>query len=318
MGKTSKSNLVLAVLIVLLTTVGLFQIWRQSEQNRQLREALVAQQILSEGRIDQYDDLAEAFPPALKSGPTPHNKRFSWPAGQKVAVTLTYDDGYVTHFKEVAVLLARHDLKATFYPVGRRSVIEHPKQWTRVYQLGHELGNHSLFHPCQRPWVNPAYHLVNYNQSRWYDEMTVANFILNSIDGQSERTLAYPCAQKKIGPVEDPVSVKPLIPSLFYAARSYADGEIILPGNLDLYNLPSYAADLNLKNFEEVRTVIDDARKHGGWVIFTFHEIDEEPGDLVFNHSEHHQLITFLSQNQENIWTASLIEVSRHLRSMGY
>ena len=318
MVSTSKSNIILAVLLVLLSAVGLFQIWRQSEQNRQLREALASQQIPSEGRIEQYDDLAEAFPLALKTGSSPLDKRFSWPAGQKVAVTLTYDDGYETHFKEVAEALARHNLRATFYPIGRRSVIKHPEQWTRVYQLGHELGNHSLFHPCRRPEINAVYHLANYNQTRWYDEMEVANYILNSIDGQTERTLAYPCAQKKIGPLEKPVSIKAFVPHLFYAARSYADGEIIRPDNLDLYNLPSFAADLHLNNFEAIRTLIDDARKYGGWVIFTFHEIDEETGELVFNYSEHQQLITFLTQNQENIWTAPLIEVSRHLRSMGY
>ena len=318
MANSSKPRLILAALLVLFTVIALFQVWRQSEMNRQLRGILEAQHKAAEGRIASYDDLIKAFPQEIKSTPALTDKRFSWPAGQKVAVSLTYDDGYETHFKDVAISMAQRGLRATFYPIGHRSVIEHPQQWARVSQLGHELGNHSLFHPCRRPSINPAYHLANYNQTRWYDEMTVANYILNSIDNQTHRTLAYPCAQKKIGPAENPVPVTALVPRLFYAARSYADGQIIRPDYLDLYNLPSYAADLHLKDFKGIRSIIDEAQKYSGWVIFTFHDINKEPGELVFDNAEHQQLISFLAQNQDKIWTAPLIEVCRHLRSLGY
>jgi len=62
-------------------------------------------------------------------------------------LALTYDDGpndpYTGHLLEV---LARHDVKATFFMIGN-FVEQRPQIARDVYNAGHAIGNHSYSHP---------------------------------------------------------------------------------------------------------------------------------------------------------------------------
>jgi peptidoglycan/xylan/chitin deacetylase (PgdA/CDA1 family) len=62
-------------------------------------------------------------------------------------LALTYDDGpndpYTGHLLDV---LARHDVKATFFMMGKY-VEERPKIAQQVFAAGHVVGNHSYSHP---------------------------------------------------------------------------------------------------------------------------------------------------------------------------
>src|SRR6187549_2205138 len=79
--------------------------------------------------------------------------------GKKCAVVLTYDDALNVHLDNVVPLLDSLGLKATFYlsayfPGCKERIAE----WRKVAAHGHELGNHTLFHPCLgnipgRSWV---------------------------------------------------------------------------------------------------------------------------------------------------------------------
>lgn len=246
-------------------------------------------------------------------------KRFVWPHGEKAAVSIAYDDGLRVHFEEVAPMLKKYGLRGTFYPPGLISLIKYPHEWAKVAEMGHELGNHSLFHPCRKPhYVNPAYDLAAYNKTRWSDEMEVANYILKTIDGKDERTFAIPCAQIYIGPSENKVSVEPTISKMFVAARSYANREIIVPDNLNFVSLSSFAAGLDLKTFDHILSIIRKAQQVSGWVIITFHGVGKDESQLYIDKDEHQKLISFLSQNKNEIWTAPIIEACRHLKSNGY
>jgi len=71
-----------------------------------------------------------------------------WPDATQCAVSLSYDDSVPVHHREVAPLLEKHGLRGTFYLSAL--TIENPEAWKIVAAAGHELGNHSLFHPCRR------------------------------------------------------------------------------------------------------------------------------------------------------------------------
>ncbi|MCY4569215.1 MAG: polysaccharide deacetylase family protein [Candidatus Poribacteria bacterium] len=62
-------------------------------------------------------------------------------------VALTYDDGpnppYTDHLLDV---LAKHDVKATFFMIGNR-IERHPDTVNRVIAEGHQIGNHTYSHP---------------------------------------------------------------------------------------------------------------------------------------------------------------------------
>ncbi len=62
------------------------------------------------------------------------------------AVALTFDDGPSADTERLLDVLARYDVRATFFMVGRQ-VERFPDTARRVAASGHEIGNHSYTHP---------------------------------------------------------------------------------------------------------------------------------------------------------------------------
>lgn len=308
MRRSALIFILLTLVFVLLLTI----VYGQSERKNNAPTSLA-----SEIKPDIKSDTKK-IPLTNRKHSNIGKKRFVLPNGKKVAVSISYDDGLRVHFEEVAPMLKKYGLRGTFYPPGLISLIKYPQEWARVAEMGHELGNHSLFHPCRRPRINPAYNLENYNEARWRDEMEVANYILKTIDGKDERTFAIPCAQIYVGPLEKKVSVEPIIPKMFVAARSYFNREIITPDNLNFISLPSFAADLDLKTFDRILSIIREAQQVSGWVIITFHGIGKGENYLSIDEEEHRKLVSFLSENRNEVWVAPIIEVCRYLKSNGY
>lgn len=75
---------------------------------------------------------------------------FQWPQGRKGAVSITYDDALPCHHQLVAPAWEAVGLRATFYTPIRSTLMEEVEAWRAVATKGHELGNHSLFHPCRK------------------------------------------------------------------------------------------------------------------------------------------------------------------------
>ncbi len=62
-------------------------------------------------------------------------------------VALTFDDGPSPPYTERLLdVLAKHDVKATFFLIGNR-IEKHPETARRVIAEGHQVGNHSYSHP---------------------------------------------------------------------------------------------------------------------------------------------------------------------------
>lgn len=63
------------------------------------------------------------------------------------SIALTFDDGPAEPFtSQILDTLKKHQVKATFFVVGER-VLEYPHLIRRIYDEGHDLGNHSFSHP---------------------------------------------------------------------------------------------------------------------------------------------------------------------------
>jgi peptidoglycan-N-acetylglucosamine deacetylase len=66
---------------------------------------------------------------------------------QERVVALTFDDGpNPTHTPRVLAALDQHQVKATFFMMGR-NVERYPEVAREVMRRGHEIGNHSYSHP---------------------------------------------------------------------------------------------------------------------------------------------------------------------------
>ncbi|OYW18655.1 MAG: chitooligosaccharide deacetylase, partial [Sphingobacteriales bacterium 12-47-4] len=78
--------------------------------------------------------------------------------GKKCAVVITYDDAIDQHLDNALPVLDSLGLKATFYVTAfSPSVQNRMEEWRAMATKGHELGNHTLYHPCAggpgREWV---------------------------------------------------------------------------------------------------------------------------------------------------------------------
>ena len=144
---------------------------------------------------------------------------FSWPDGKSAAVCLTYDDGLDCHLDIAAPALESFGFKGTFYCTGfSSSLSKRMEDWRSMAQRGHELGNHTLFHPCHGDkfeWIKPEYDLNHYTFDQLKNELRTANVLLKAVDGLQERTFAYTCANYTI----DGISFADSIQGLFPAAR---------------------------------------------------------------------------------------------------
>lgn len=247
---------------------------------------------------------------------------FRWPNGQRCAVSLTYDDALPVHHENVAPQLASKGLSATFYLCANRSFTDNPAVWSRVAALGHELGNHSLFHPCRREpedrfaWLAPHYDLRHYTRQRWTDEMRVANCLLRMLDGQSERTFGNTCHNTTIGQGEHEMPLDDLISALFVAARGPCNGLTVVPDSLRYTALGNVAGDA--KKALDLQRHIERARDEGGWIILTFHGVGADTHKLNIDSAQHAKLVEYLAEQAGEIWTASMAKVASYLRLQGY
>ena len=72
---------------------------------------------------------------------------FSWPNGKQAALSLSFDDARASQLDAALPLLDRANLKATFY-INFNLAKPRLKDWQTVAANGHEIGNHSVYHPC--------------------------------------------------------------------------------------------------------------------------------------------------------------------------
>ena len=72
---------------------------------------------------------------------------FEWPNGKRAALSLSFDDARLSQVDIGTKLFDKYGAKATFYVVPER--MQHRLEgWKLAVESGHEIGNHTLYHPC--------------------------------------------------------------------------------------------------------------------------------------------------------------------------
>lgn len=160
--------------------------------------------------------------------------------GKKAAVVITYDDAINQHLDNAIPVLDSLGLKATFYLTAfSTSMQTRLNDWKQLALNGHELGNHTLYHPCiggkGREWVRPEYDMNNYTLQRMVDETRMTNLFLRALDGKTKRTFAFTCGDMKIG---DSLFINGM-KNDFVAARAVRN-QIHKINEIDLYNVDCY------------------------------------------------------------------------------
>lgn len=242
---------------------------------------------------------------------------FVWPQGQQAAVCLTYDDGRPQHYRQVGPQLEAHGLRGTFYTDIRSDVRHHPEAWRHLAAKGHELGNHSIFHPCKstpdRQWLAPHQDLSRYTAEQFKLELEVANFALSMIDGRRERSYGNNCHHTTLNIDGQAVPMDDVLREVVSAARGAKNDRIANPRQgINLMNVGTFGADF--RTFAELQVEIEQAAAQGGWIIYTMHGVGPAEHRLHIVEAEHEKLVTWLGQNPDRFWVAPFIDVARYVR----
>ena len=231
---------------------------------------------------------------------------------KKCAVALTYDDALNVHLDKVIPVLDSLGFKGTFYLAGYFPGFgSRMNDWKAIAKKGHELGNHSLFHPCNgtvpgRDWVMPDYDLSKYTVRRVVDEIRMNNLLLEALDDKTARTFAYPCGEMNASDGSYVDSIK----GDFAGARGV--GMALKKINeIDLFNINCFMA--NGQSGNELIALVKQAIAENALLVFLFHGVG---GEHNINEplADHNKLLSFLKQNEKDIWVAPLVEIAEYVR----
>jgi hypothetical protein len=201
------------------------------------------------------------------------SKRFFWPDGKRAALSITFDDARLSQVDRGIPILDAHGVKASFY-VTPAAVEKRLDGWRRAVANGHEIGNHTMTHPCTgnfRWSRNNA--LEDYTLERMREEIITANRVIQKQLGVCPTTFAYPCGQRFVGRGTRTKSYVPVVAKHFLAGRGYPDETPGDPTFCDLAQLSGFSADG--ASFARVRSLCETALASGGWLVLVAHEVGQ-------------------------------------------
>ncbi len=244
---------------------------------------------------------------------------FHWPGSARAAVCITYDDAIDQHLDNAAPDLESVGLRGTFYVQGSSSSLAaRIEDWRALAARGHELGNHSLFHPCIRQradgteydWVLPEYDMGLYSVRQMIAEIRVCNTLLTAVDGRTRRTYGAPCGDCEAGGI----SYIDSLPKLFTALRI---GGGKAPENMRSVELGCVTVPVQSatgKNLQQLIQIVEDAAAKGTIAVLCFHGVG---GGHATNtpREVHRGLIEYLNAHRDRFWTDTFINVTDHIRA---
>lgn len=234
--------------------------------------------------------------------------------GKKCSVALTYDDALNVHLDNVIPALDSLNLKGTFYlTASSDAATKRINGWKRAAMNGHELGNHTLYHPCDASlpgmsWVKPEYDLSKYSLRKMQDEVKMCNAYLKSIDGKDKRTFAFTCGHKKVIEGE----FIQTLTNEFVAARSVRS-QMHSINEQNLMDIDCYSMEGTTG--EQMIDLVKQAQSSGKLLVFLFHGVGGEHG-LNVSKEAHSKLLHYLKENEKDIYIDTMLNVAEHIKQI--
>ena len=239
--------------------------------------------------------------------------RFPWPGDCAGAISLTFDDGRSSQLKIAVPRLNELGLRATFYLTPHEDYDRELAPWREVADAEHELGNHTVNHPCacNHRLTNGADRLVleDLTLADMEIEVTKASQRLRAlVPQQRDLSFAYPCYQSFVGRGLRRQSYVPVVVRHCIAGRGL--GEIPFandPYRCDLAYVWSWPCER--MRAAELIGLAEQAVDRGHWGIMVFHGVND--GSLPVAEVDLIGLLTFLARQSDRIWTAPVADVAR-------
>jgi peptidoglycan/xylan/chitin deacetylase (PgdA/CDA1 family) len=233
-----------------------------------------------------------------------------WPEGKRVAVSLTFDDARASQIDQGMTILDTYDVKASFY-VSPGNLKARLEGWKAAVAKGHEIGNHTLNHPCSGnfPWSRSKA-LEDYTIEEMERELLDANAAIEEALGVTPTTFAYPCGQKFVGRGVGVVSYVPLVAQHFLVGRDGFNEVHNDPTFCDLAQAASLQGDE--RSFEQLKARIDRGAAEGGWVIFFGHEVGQS-GHQTTIADALDALCRYAKDPPNRVWIDTVEAIGRHV-----
>ncbi|HTV01768.1 MAG TPA: polysaccharide deacetylase family protein [Luteitalea sp.] len=230
-----------------------------------------------------------------------------WPGGARMALSLSFDDGRESQVTAGLPVFARHRSRVTLFVVPS-AVERRVDGWKQAAAAGHEIGNHSLTHSCSGnfPFAREKA-LEAHTIERMRAELVEANGRIEALLGVRPRTFAYPCGQTFVGRGRETRSYVPVVAELFLAGRGWLDEAANDPAFVDLAQ--TLGVEMDGKDFAQIKSLLDDARARGAWLVLAGHEIGAD-GRQTTRVAMLDELLAYAANPANGIWLAPVGDVA--------
>lgn len=238
---------------------------------------------------------------------------FTWPEGKKAALSLSFDDARESQLGQGRDILSKYKVKATFY-VLPGSVEQKLEGWKQIVTDGHEIGNHTLHHPCSEnfDWVKPGDATEDYTLERMRAELVQANTEIVRLLGKTPVSFAYPCGETAIGKGLDNKSYVPLVAELFQSGRGWQGETSNDPGKIDLAQILGMKMDNT--DFSQLLPALEEASKKSRWVVLAGHEIGDS-GEYTTRQETLEKIIRYAQNPENKIWLAPVGVIADYVKA---
>lgn len=250
-----------------------------------------------------------------------------WPPPYQAAISLTFDDGDDSQYHFAVPVLNSYPIRGTFYlnPRCRQEDASYPdtweeylERWRMVRQAGHEIGSHTILHPCSlnihAAWLEGKNHLFWTLERMEQDILESKRRIESAYPDQGLNSFAYPCYESSVGRGMNKQSYVPVVARNHIAGRGRGElrGELANdPEYCDLHYLSSWAVERQPGAF--MVGLVEQALALGLWGIFTIHGIHE--GHLPIGDTDFLELVEHLNRRKDIVWIAPVMEIAAYIQA---
>ena len=238
---------------------------------------------------------------------------FPWPEGKRVAVSLSFDDARPSQADAGLAILGQHQVRATFYvmPVAVRKNLD---GWKRVRDAGHEIGSHTMTHPCSGnfPWSR-ARALEDLTRQQMRADIAKADKAIENLLSVKPGTFAYPCGQTFVGRGVERRDYVPIIAKRFLAGRGFRQEVHNDPGYCDLAHVG--ASSFDDTTFEQCLLRLRAAEAERGWLVLAGHDValgrpQSVPAETL------DAVCQYCAAPENGVWIDTVAAVAAHICKM--
>lgn len=245
------------------------------------------------------------------SGEVEKKAGLQWPEGKNMGLSLTFDDARLSQVDTGIPLLDKYSVKATFY-LSPDNMLKRLSGWKKAVSNGHDIGNHTLVHPCSGnfAWSRDKA-LEDYTLEGMDRELDSASNLIKKMLGVQPVSFAYPCGQAFIGRGKMTRSYVPLISAKFETGRGWLSEYPNDPVFCDMSQLTGI--ELDGKSFEQIISLIEEAKSKGLWLIFAGHEMNEE-GTQTSRLATIEAICKYASDPANGIWIDNVHNIAAYVK----